>query len=193
MADAVMNSSPGPTSHPFGLCQQHYHGSTRVSIGPNMDKHDIRDGHSELPVEFVIEQKNAEIERLRAKLLDVAAWLRRMAEANDRKATDCGVEALRESYLHDARNYRATAADIKTMLSSDDKKAGERFTPLLRHEVAQLAKCQAGEDITSFDRTEEAARTRLKTLGYIVFDRPSYRWQITESGRAALAAHAVPR
>jgi hypothetical protein len=43
------------------------------------------------------------------------------------------------------------------------------------------------EDIRSSDRPSDAARTRLKNRGLIIFDREKWRWHLTYAGRDALA------
>ena len=50
-----------------------------------------------------------------------------------------------------------------------------------------LRECAAGQDIKSSDRPADRARTRLKKLGYLTFDRAGWRWQITDAGRSALS------
>lgn len=51
-----------------------------------------------------------------------------------------------------------------------------------------LRECSAGHDIKSSDRPADRARTRLKKLGYIVFNRETWQWDITENGRLALTS-----
>ena len=131
----------------------------------------------------VIAQKDAEIERLRKKLADIAAWLKRMTEANERLAVDCQIKALRETYLRDAKQCRAMAADIKIVLSETDS---HNLVHLSKLEIFLLTKCNSGEDITLLDHANDTARSRRKHLGYLAFDRKSYTWQITEIGKAAL-------
>jgi hypothetical protein len=65
-----------------------------------------------------VERKDAEIDRLRGKLLKVVAWLDRQASYNEQQASICRFESLRQSYAADAKNYRAAIADIKTVLPS---------------------------------------------------------------------------
>lgn len=50
-----------------------------------------------------------------------------------------------------------------------------------------LRECAAGQDIKSSDRPADRARTRLKRLGYLTFDRGTWRWNITDAGRAAVS------
>lgn len=59
---------------------------------------------------------NLEINRLRAKLEKVAAWLDRLAEDSERRAKDTRFESLSKASAADAKNYRATAADIRSVL-----------------------------------------------------------------------------
>lgn len=66
-----------------------------------------------------IERKDAEIDRLRAKLRKIVAWLDRQATQNEREARTCRFETLREGYLADAKNYRATIKDILTVLPTN--------------------------------------------------------------------------
>lgn len=66
-----------------------------------------------------IERKDAEIDRLRAKLRKVVAWLDRQATQNERDARSCRFITLREGYEADAKNYRATIKDIMTVLPTD--------------------------------------------------------------------------
>lgn len=42
----------------------------------------------------------------------------------------------------------------------------------------------------SSDRVRDRARTRLKALGFIRFDRKAWCWRITPAGRAALQQEA---
>lgn len=53
-------------------------------------------------------------------------------------------------------------------------------------ECEQLRVLIANRDIKSSDRVRDRARTRLKKLGYIYFDRAAWLWRITDAGRAAL-------
>jgi hypothetical protein len=50
----------------------------------------------------------------------------------------------------------------------------------------QLRRAVVGENIASSDRASDRARTRLKKLGYLHFDRAGWRWIATPAGRAAL-------
>lgn len=50
-----------------------------------------------------------------------------------------------------------------------------------------LIRLSNNENVTSSDRPGDRARTRLKKLGYIVFDRSKWRWYITHAGQDALA------
>lgn len=52
-----------------------------------------------------------------------------------------------------------------------------------------LSRCAAGENITSSDRERDRARTKLKRLGFLIFERPNWRWVVTSYGRALLASH----
>ena len=53
----------------------------------------------------------------------------------------------------------------------------------------QLQKLERGVDVRSSDRTTDRARTKLKKLGMITFDRSVWLWFITDAGRAALSSH----
>ncbi len=53
-------------------------------------------------------------------------------------------------------------------------------------ELSQLLRAEKGEDIRSSDRPSDRARTKLKRLGYLIYDRSCARWRITPAGRAAL-------
>lgn len=53
-------------------------------------------------------------------------------------------------------------------------------------EYDQLAKIAHGKDVRSSWRNEDRARTKLKRLGLINFDRDTWRWCITDAGRAEL-------
>lgn len=66
-----------------------------------------------------LERKDAEIERLRAKLGKVANWLDRLATAAERAAKDTRFASLSEAQAADAKNYRATIKDIMTVLPTD--------------------------------------------------------------------------
>lgn len=46
-----------------------------------------------------------------------------------------------------------------------------------------LFRLSMNEDIKSSDRPRDQARTRLKRLGLIIFDRSSWRWQLTHAGQ----------
>jgi hypothetical protein len=55
-----------------------------------------------------------------------------------------------------------------------------------------LVRLDLREDIRSSDRPSDRARTRLKKLGLIIFDRSKWRWKITYAGQDALyAAHGA--
>lgn len=43
------------------------------------------------------------------------------------------------------------------------------------------------ENITSSDRPSDRARTRLKKLGLIIFDRQKWRWHLTYAGQDVVA------
>jgi hypothetical protein len=60
--------------------------------------------------------------------------------------------------------------------------------PLSEIEVTQLRRLMNGENICSSDRPTDRARTRLKRLGYVQFDRSAWLWRITAAGREHLAA-----
>jgi len=53
--------------------------------------------------------------------------------------------------------------------------------------VEQLARLDRGEDVKSSDRPTDRARSKLKRLGLIEFNRSTWLWLITDAGRAALA------
>ena len=50
----------------------------------------------------------------------------------------------------------------------------------------QLERLAAGQDIKSSDLEGDRARTRLKKLRMIEFDRTTWMWVITDAGSAAL-------
>lgn len=52
----------------------------------------------------------------------------------------------------------------------------------------QLQALQRGMNICSSDRPSDRARTKMKKLGLITFDRKMWLWRITDDGRAALIA-----
>lgn len=58
-------------------------------------------------------------------------------------------------------------------------------------EIELLTRCAVRENITSSDRAGDKARTRLKRLGYLIFDREKWRWHVTYAGQDALAALEV--
>lgn len=68
-----------------------------------------------------VERKDAEIDRLRGKLWKIIAWLDRLATHAETEAKTCRFESLRETYVADAKNYRASIADIKTVLPHPSK------------------------------------------------------------------------
>lgn len=53
-------------------------------------------------------------------------------------------------------------------------------------EQDQLERLGRGENICSSDRPTDRARTRLKKRGLIEFDRPTWRWKLTDAGRSQL-------
>lgn len=53
---------------------------------------------------------------LLAKCEKVAIWLEGLAASAEKKAKDCGFITLREAYEWDAKNYRNTAADIRSAM-----------------------------------------------------------------------------
>jgi hypothetical protein len=54
-------------------------------------------------------------------------------------------------------------------------------------EAKLLKLCANGADIKDSDRANDKAKTRLKKLGYLVFERSYWRWRITDAGRSALS------
>lgn len=52
--------------------------------------------------------------------------------------------------------------------------------------IEQLRKLRNGDDIKSSDRASDKARTKLKKLGLIEFDRTAWLWKMTPSGWDAL-------
>lgn len=54
-------------------------------------------------------------------------------------------------------------------------------------EWSQLRRASLWEDIRSSDRPSDRARTRLKRLGLLQYNRTFSRWCVTPEGRAALA------
>lgn len=57
-----------------------------------------------------------QVDSMAAKLRKVATWLDRLAESSENSAKDCRFGSLVEAYKGDARNYRTTAADIRSVL-----------------------------------------------------------------------------
>lgn len=53
-------------------------------------------------------------------------------------------------------------------------------------EIYQMKLLAAGVDIASLRLDEDRARSRLKRLGYITFNRKAWRWELLDAGRAAL-------
>jgi hypothetical protein len=53
---------------------------------------------------------------LLAKCKKVVQWLNALADKEEAKARECRFETLRDAYLHDAKNHRATAEDIWTVI-----------------------------------------------------------------------------
>lgn len=53
------------------------------------------------------------------KLHKVANWLDRLAESSESSAKTCNFTSLVEAYKADARNYRKTAADIRSVLPAE--------------------------------------------------------------------------
>lgn len=66
-----------------------------------------------------LERRDAEIERLRAKLRKVASWLDKLAHAAEKAAKDTRFSSLAEAQEADAKNYRAVISDIRTVLPTD--------------------------------------------------------------------------
>lgn len=58
---------------------------------------------------------------------------------------------------------------------------------LTKVEKTVLERLAAGWDGLSSFRDEDKAKTRLKRLGMVQFDRPTWRWQILPAGLEALA------
>lgn len=54
---------------------------------------------------------------LLAKCEKIVAWLDRLAAKAEREAKDCRFITLKEAYEADAKNYRATAADVRTAIA----------------------------------------------------------------------------
>lgn len=55
-------------------------------------------------------------------------------------------------------------------------------------EWSQLRLSSQGVDIRSSDRPSDRARSKLKRLGLLTYERaPIARWRVTDAGRAALA------
>ncbi len=50
------------------------------------------------------------------KLLKLRAWLVRLAEHSESQAKSTRFETMRDAYVADGKNYRATIADIDTVL-----------------------------------------------------------------------------
>jgi hypothetical protein len=59
-------------------------------------------------------------------------------------------------------------------------------------ESSQLRLAEQGVDIRSSDRPGDRARSKLKRLGLLVYERSYARWRITDLGRAALSAGNGP-
>jgi hypothetical protein len=53
-------------------------------------------------------------------------------------------------------------------------------------EWSQLRRAAAGENISSSDRPSDRARTKLKRLGLLEYNRAFARWLVTDLGRSAL-------
>lgn len=53
-------------------------------------------------------------------------------------------------------------------------------------EWSQLRMASQGADIRSSDRPADRARTKLKRLGFLVYNLSFARWHVTDAGRAAL-------
>ena len=61
-----------------------------------------------------------------AKLHRIATWLEANAKRNEDAAKICRFESLNEAYRADAKNYRATAKDIRvTLAAAEGKSASE--------------------------------------------------------------------
>ena len=77
------------------------------------------DDQLEPPWEVVarLRAENARVKQLFDKLTKVAEWLDRLADGAERSAkTSERFPSLHDANLADAKNYRATAADIRTVL-----------------------------------------------------------------------------
>lgn len=54
--------------------------------------------------------------KMHAKLDKIATWLEANAKRNEESAKTCNFESLKQAYIADAKNYRATAKDIRKLL-----------------------------------------------------------------------------
>ena len=67
------------------------------------------------------------------------------------------------------------------------------MTDLSEIERDQLQRLVRQEDIRSSDRPTDKARTRLKRLGFITYDREAARWVILDAGRVAVSSQLRPQ
>ena len=80
----------------------------------------FRDTLSKEDAAFIMRSVNSHA-MLVGKLKKFANWMDTLAENAEKSLATCRFESLNEAYRHDAKNYRATAADIRKAL----KEAGE--------------------------------------------------------------------
>ena len=59
------------------------------------------------------DELRAENAKLRAACEKIVAWLDRLASKAESSAKTCSYTSLKEAYVADAKNYRATAADVR--------------------------------------------------------------------------------
>ena len=127
-----------------------------------------------------LERKDAEINRLRAKLWKVVGWLDRLAMDAEERAQDRRFLSLAEANAADAKNYRATIADIKSVLPANRPKA--------RLSESQLSTLREMASYSSPYHFRQATCRTLVQLGLAEpigsRKRPPHR--ITSAGREAL-------
>jgi predicted RNase H-like HicB family nuclease len=57
-------------------------------------------------------------------------------------------------------------------------------------ELALLRNLAVGQNILSSDRPSDRAKTKLKKVGYIHFERECWKWVVTDAGRLGLRHYA---
>ena len=68
-----------------------------------------------------IRRLTEERDRLATALREVIRWLDMIAEKSEQQARYTTFETLRDAWIADAKNYRATAKDLRATLQAKDR------------------------------------------------------------------------